>query len=51
MVRTAAGRGAGEEPLINVKLQQSLSVNAKSVLDLHMIYLTLSWTKVETSLY
>ena len=35
MVRTAAGRGAGEEPLINVKLQQSLSVNAKSVLDLH----------------
>ena len=51
MVRTAAGRGTGEEPLTNVNLQQSLSANAKSVLDLDMIYLTLAWTKVETRRY
>ena len=43
MVRTAAGRSTGEEPLTNVNLQQSLSANAKSVLDLDMIYLTLLW--------
>ena len=37
------GGARGEEPLTNVNLQQSLSANAKSVLDLDMIYLTLLW--------